>query len=173
MMAMYYVKDSDVADDIVQEFFISYWEKHQSKPIKTSFEAYACKAIRNNSISKIRSQQTEDKRINKFGTETYQELEEESTSVDTELLKLEVLRLIELLPPERKKILLLSAKEELSYKEIAAQLGISINTVKSQMVKAYAFIREHAQVNNNDNSEPDKVDILLGSAFLFALLSVG
>jgi RNA polymerase sigma factor, sigma-70 family len=53
---------------------------------------------------------------------------------------------IEHLPEECRKIFILSRKEELSHKEIAAQLGISENTVKVQiyraLIKMHILLRE-------------------------------
>jgi RNA polymerase sigma-70 factor (ECF subfamily) len=46
-----------------------------------------------------------------------------------------------MLPTERKKIFLLHVIDRLSYAQIAEKNNISVNTVKTQMKKAYAFIR--------------------------------
>lgn len=171
MIAMHYVRDKDTAEDIVQEFFIDYWEKRRDTPIKISFEAYAVRAVKNQSISAIRSQNTKEKRLNQFGSETYSEFDVDSTGIDKEALQIEVLRLIEQLPAERKKILIMSSREGLSNQEIADRLGISINTVKSQIHKAYAFIRENVKPRKTLNNEHDTTSIL-NIAILLSLLSV-
>jgi RNA polymerase sigma-70 factor (ECF subfamily) len=49
---------------------------------------------------------------------------------------------IEIMPPERKKIFLMSRYDGLKYKEIAEKLGISVKTVEAQMGKALKFLRE-------------------------------
>jgi RNA polymerase sigma-70 factor (ECF subfamily) len=49
---------------------------------------------------------------------------------------------IEIMPPERKKIFMMSRNEGLKYKEIAEKLGISVKTVEAQMGKALKFLRE-------------------------------
>ena len=46
------------------------------------------------------------------------------------------------LPPERKKIFLLSKRDGLKYQEIAEELNISIKTVENQMGKALKSLRE-------------------------------
>lgn len=172
MIAMHYVNDADAAEDIVQEFFIDFWEKRRDTPLKNSFEAYAVRAVKNQSISRIRSQNTQDKRLNQFGNETYTEIDDETSNFDKEALQLEVLRLIEQLPPERKKILLMSAKDGLSNKEIAEKLELSINTVKSQIVKAYAFIRENAKSTKISQDGRNANLFISHTAILIALLSV-
>lgn len=172
MIAMHYVHDEDTAEDIVQEFFIDYWENRRNTAVKVSFEAYAVRAIKNQSISALRSQNTQEKRLNQFGVETYSESEDETTGVDKEVLQMEVLRLIDQLPPERKKILLMSSKAGLSNQEIADQLGISINTVKSQIHKAYAYIRENVKPRQSLKNGEDTNSILSNTAILLALLSI-
>ncbi len=57
----------------------------------------------------------------------------------------EVLRrlreLIDLLPAERRKIILMSMENK-SGEEIATELGVTIHTVKQQKYRAYKFIKE-------------------------------
>jgi RNA polymerase sigma-70 factor (ECF subfamily) len=50
---------------------------------------------------------------------------------------------IDELPPERRKVFVMSRYEGLKYKEIAEQLNISIKTVENQMSKALIFMREN------------------------------
>lgn len=179
MVSMYYVQDEDLAEDVVQEFFIDYWEKQRNQSLKTTFQAYAVRAVKNQSISKIRTLNTDDKRLNKFATETYSDQStEETTEIDQEALQLEVLRLIDQLPTERKKILLMSSKQNLSNQEIANELGISIHTVKSQISKAYAYIRENVQLHiHMEDNTPENQErlnaIVVKTLILFHLLSVG
>lgn len=172
MIAVRYVSDADTAKDIVQDFFIHYWEKRQSS-LKGNFEAYAARSVKNRCISYLRSQQTADKRINRFGNETYCDVDEEEEVMDKETLKLRIFKAIDQLPPERKRIMLLSTKEGLTNKKIAEQLGISIHTVKSQLVKAYAFIRKETQeIDDSSAGNTDKnYDAILGVLILSCLCS--
>lgn len=173
MIAIGFVNDEDIAKDIVQEFFIHYWEKSRNTLIG-SFEAYAVRSIKNRCISYKRSQQTADNRINKFGNETYAESDEQDADVDKEILKLMIFKAIDQLPPERKKIILLSAKQGMANKQIADQLGISVHTVKSQLVKAYAFIRKETRESANQVIDMNNInfDLLLISLILSCLSPV-
>ncbi len=53
-------------------------------------------------------------------------------------------RLLCQLPEKRRLVLELSVFDSMSYPEIAARLGISVNTVKDHVKKAYAFLREQS-----------------------------
>mgnify|MGYP006350679919 FL=1 len=52
-------------------------------------------------------------------------------------------QLISDLPPQRQLIFNMSRKENLSYKEIAAQLNISEKTVENQISSAIKFLRQN------------------------------
>ncbi len=52
------------------------------------------------------------------------------------------------IPDQRRRILELAAFESLTYKEIAQQLNISVNTVKTQMGRAYQFLKEELDPKN-------------------------
>ncbi|SDK09564.1 sigma-70 family RNA polymerase sigma factor [Pedobacter hiemivivus] len=142
MIAVNHVKDPFIAEDIVQEFFINFWERQDKIKLHTSFEAYACRSIKYKSISWLRSQETVIKRISEYDYPSYEDpMEAAFKAADEEGLELKILKLIDELPTERKRILLLSTTGNYTYAQIAEMLGISINTVKSQMVKAYASLR--------------------------------
>jgi RNA polymerase sigma-70 factor (ECF subfamily) len=52
------------------------------------------------------------------------------------------------IPEQRRKILELAVFESYSYKQIAAHFGISVNTVKTQMGRAYQFLKEELDPKN-------------------------
>jgi len=57
--------------------------------------------------------------------------------------RIDVDRALSKLPPEARVILILCYVEELSYGEIAKARGITINTVKTQLLRAKRFMRKH------------------------------
>ena len=67
--------------------------------------------------------------------------------------RLDVDRALTRLAPEARAILLLCYVEELSYGEIAAVRGISINTVKTQLARAKRAMRRHlSEVSTHDST---------------------
>ena len=56
---------------------------------------------------------------------------------------------IDKLPEQRKKILEMAAYGNMSYKEIAETLDISLNTVKTQMSRAYRSLKGRTDRENN------------------------
>src|SRR5680860_681913 len=53
------LKDRDAAKDIVQDFFISYWQKGEGFLLTVSFKAYAIRAVKNLSLLSLKSAKKE------------------------------------------------------------------------------------------------------------------
>jgi len=136
------VRDKDAAEDIVQEVFIRFWNKKEDLPKDLDPKAYLFKSVYNASLNCI----AEQKKSTKVEAETLINVEA-NEKADGEILHQETVEAIRLgleqLPPACKNVFLLSRNEDLSYKEIADTLDISIKTVEAQMSKALRILRKH------------------------------
>ena len=138
-VAMFYVRDLPAAEDIVQEVFTRLWEKQEDLGRIENVKGYLQYAVKNRSLNYLEHQQV----VDRYQRDYWEHLKEE-TEEPEEYLAL-VRKLVNQLPPKRKQILELNVVEEKSYQEIADELGISLNTVKDHIKKAYAFLREQAR----------------------------
>ena len=142
LVAFRIVRDQDAAEDIVQDFFLNLWQRRTEVTTVISFQAYATRAVKNLSISFLRKQQiVSDEQLSTIPDEL-NPIEEKEIFIAGEAITSRVLEVVELLPAERKKIFLLHVIDRLSYAQIAEKNNISLNTVKTQMKRAYAFVRE-------------------------------
>ena len=136
------VRDKDTAEDLVQEVFVKFWNKANALPENLDAKSYLYKSVRNASLNHLDSA----KKTIRPESEVWLNLEHSAKS-DGELLAGEVREAIEkgieILPPACRNVFLLSRYEELSYKEIADTLDISIKTVEAQMSKALRVLRDH------------------------------
>lgn len=147
-----YVYNKSVADDIIQDVFLSIWINRdkidtQSKYIKS----YLYKAVRNRSLNYIQSVKDSlpfriddiDFLIQKqiFADKPYDNL-----LVDD--LQQEIKKCINNLPPQCKKVFLYSRVNNIKNKEIATQLNISEKTVEKHITKALSEIRLHLSKAN-------------------------
>lgn len=147
LVAFRIVRDQDAAEDIVQDFFLRLWQRRMEVPPINSFQSYATRAVKNGSINFLRKQQTlSDEQLDAL-PDGANPLEEKELFISGEAITSKVMKVVEQLPAERKKIFLLHVVDRLSYAQIAERNNISINTVKTQMKRAYAFVRE--QVAND------------------------
>jgi len=139
------VKDQDAAEDIVQDFFLQLWQRRMELSSIISFQAYAARAVKNLSISHLRKEKqlpaADEQQLSALSDKT-DPLQEKEFLLAGEAMTAKVMQVVEMLPAERKKIFLLHVIERLSYAQIAERNHISQNTVKTQMKKAYAFLRE-------------------------------
>ncbi|MBW1658218.1 sigma-70 family RNA polymerase sigma factor [Flavobacterium quisquiliarum] len=139
------VKDKDAAKDIVQDFFTYLWEKEEALNFTISFKAYGTKAIKNLSLQYLEKHKT----ISLQKTKIVTPKSEEQTAFENieENKKPKIQTLIEKIPQSRREIFISHVVEGLSYAEIAEDHNISINTVKTQMKRAYASLRESQNIS--------------------------
>lgn len=144
--AYFYIEDIDDAKDIVQEVFLKLLDKKNLNEIK-DFKSYLNRSVVNASLKWIAKQKKKKKidhtiEIQK-GTEYSIEdsiiKDESSTILNKELNNL---------PEKCKEIFVLCVLEDLKYQEAADTLGVSINTVKSQIKKAYKILRKSANYHS-------------------------
>ncbi len=134
-----FVRDQDAAKDIAQTVFIKFWEKRNQLNITSSLPAYLRRMAVNEAISAIRKK--ERTTINQQSIPLPTIISTEEQYVGKELGE-HVQLAIDQLPPRCREVFMLSRYEELSYKEIAARLDISIKTVENQMGKALRVLRD-------------------------------
>lgn len=145
LVAYQMVKDEAAAEDIVQDFFINFWNRRNDIQIETSFQSYATRAVKNLSLSFLKKlpNAVELTEQTPLAIQT-DYLEEEEAFLLKETADEKVLGLVNLLPDERKKVFLQYVVDGLSYAAIAEANNISVNTVKTQMKRAYAFLKAKA-----------------------------
>lgn len=133
------LKDKDAARDVVQDFFISYWQKRETIFLKVSFQAYAVRAVKNLSLIAVKKASKEQSLDDHLVL--YKQEDEVQDSLDKSKRHEIIWELLNQLPHSRKEIFISSVVHGQTYAEIAELNGISINTVKTQMKRAYAFLR--------------------------------
>lgn len=141
------VEDEDVAKDIVQNFFLYCLDKISVITVQTSFKSYAFRAVKNASLSykkKAKKVDYNDELLRKTSANMACILEEDKEERET-ARDLVLWQIIGQMPEKRRHIFLLSNKEGLKYTEIAAQLDISVNTVKTHIKLSYEFLRKECR----------------------------
>src|SRR5690606_728168 len=134
------VKDKHASKDIVQDFFMSYWQRKETILVTTSFKAYAVKAVKNLSFLYLEKTDRNKMLLNSLDVQTFEEQQVFDKSRDFSKIQ----ELIDQLPESRRNIFISFVVEGMSYSEIAENYGITVNTVKTQMKRAYAFLRAEA-----------------------------
>jgi len=144
-----YVKDSFLAEEIVDDVFCKIWENRSTIAIKTSFREYLIQSVHHKSISYLRKGKNEKDLVDwieENKTERYNLTSLGETPLDyiiSEELEEKIDSAIDLLPDQYRKAFVLSRRESLKYEEIAEKMDISVNAVKLYIKKALSSLREN------------------------------
>lgn len=140
-----YINSRDECEDIVQETFISIWQKNKHNLPEKDFAPYIIKAVKNNCISFIRKQ----KNINAVELDTnHLSIPDTSilyvtdTGIGSYAAEERIMQLLSVLPTKCKQVFIMSKLHKLKYREIAINLGISEKTVENHIAKAIKILRQ-------------------------------
>ncbi|TKG89880.1 RNA polymerase sigma-70 factor [Puteibacter caeruleilacunae] len=131
-----YVQDIEVAKDIAQDAFIKCWDRLSDFDADAALKVFLYRTVTNESLNYLKHRKVEIEAHSILLEEEYMEehfLENE--------VYLWLRRVIHELPPQGKRIIELSL-EGARNPEIAENLGVSLNTVKTIKQKAYKTLRE-------------------------------
>lgn len=126
-----------ILDEAVSDCFIKLWTRRNELVIERSVKSYLFLMLRNGMIDMLRSKKHslhfEDKAIPDLpGDDVLDELDRYASLYNA----------INKIPDQRRRILELAVFESFTYAQIAENLNISVNTVKTQMGRAYRFLKE-------------------------------
>ena len=135
------LRDATIAEDIVQEIFLKVWEKRESLQMDEAVQSYLYRSCYNTALNLLKQQKRntdiDSLELSVAGADT---AEKDLSFLEAEA---EILKAIDALPPKTKLVFSLSRFEELSYKEIAERLDISVKSVEKHMGIALQRLREN------------------------------
>lgn len=139
------LKNREEAKDIIQELFITIWERRSEIELKSNLSAYLYTSIRNRVLKVISHKQVESSYI----ISLQHSIEKGYASTDYLVREKELIDIIEkeinALPSKMRLVFNLSRKSHLSHKEIAEKLDLSESTVKKQVNNALKVLRVKLQ----------------------------
>jgi len=134
---------SEDAESMVQEIFVRLWTTREQLDPTKSLNAFLYTMARNEIFGHLRKLLVRRKYLEELSYSLNESSEITERQLEYEELKSVVAQLVRLMPEKRREIYILSRNEGLSYKEISALLGISENTIDSQIRKALSFLKEN------------------------------
>ena len=146
--AFTFTGNADSSEDIVQELFTKIWENRRELLTEKTIRYYLFTAVRNNSISYLR--QVKKAVTVEWGDredEYAAAVEEEREGPEMEDYSGLLEKGIDRLPPKCREVFMLNRFSNMSYKEIAASLEISVKTVENQLGKALKMLRAFLKEN--------------------------
>lgn len=136
-----YLMDEERAKDVVQYVFVKLWEYRAELNIGISLKNFLFTMAKNYILNLIRNENT--------ALEKQYEIAQQVLGYEDDLVeKLERREQMSLfyqalakLPEQKKRICVMTIREEMSNKEIAERLNVSINTVKTHYAEALKLLR--------------------------------
>lgn len=135
------IPDPVTTEDLAQDVFYELWRKRERIEINSSLKAYLKRAAINKALNYIRSKKM---KFDSDDDDTVINIAERSSEGELEAMELQdiINAAIDTLPEKCRIVFMMSRFEEMSYKEIAAALEISIKTVENQISKALKILKK-------------------------------
>lgn len=145
----YLLRSDELAEDVVQDTFITIWE-HRNQLVSTkSFRSFLL-TIASNKCYDLFKRAANDARLRRFLLPSFQQ---GVNQVDVYIRKIEsreqLDQLLNEMPPKQREVFRLAKVEGLSYREISAKLGISRNTINTHLKRARIFLRQYLPENQD------------------------
>ena len=136
-----YIKDRSRVEDIVQDFFVSFWADCMDIEVNGPLKSYFLSAVKNRCLDEIKHENIKSRYTNHV-INLSSEIEGENGYAEAELLEIIEIRIANLQPRTR-EIFTMSRFQGKSNKEISALLGISKRTVEIQISTALKELKKH------------------------------
>lgn len=136
------IRNQEKAEDIVQDVFVKFWKQKENLKINSSLKAYLRRSCVNGCLDHIRKAkkfQTVNPETSLMRVASSQP--DANKSMEVNELKILIQATIEDLPPKCKAVFTLSRQEQLSNKEIAERLGVTLKTVEAHITTALKRLR--------------------------------
>jgi RNA polymerase sigma-70 factor (ECF subfamily) len=140
-----YTDDKELAQDFVQECFISLWENYES--VNSSLESYLFAAVKNRCLShfsslKIHAEYETSIRLRLKEIETHPETPDPLIEIYLQEVNTLLRQTIEKLPEKCKQIFMMSRYQGMKNQAIAMSLGISVRTVEAHIYNALKIFKK-------------------------------
>jgi RNA polymerase sigma-70 factor (ECF subfamily) len=137
------LRNKDDAADVVQDIFLSIWNRRHELDIRESVAAYLHSSVRYKCIHYIEKNITRHDYLVHLA-DVAVSFSHPNAEIDLQLKELQqtIRKSIDRMPPKMQKAYKLSRQEHLTYKEISNSMSISVETVKKHIQHALCFIRK-------------------------------
>lgn len=133
-----YLFDKSSSEDVVQEVFVYLWENSENIHLKSNLNSYLYAMVRNKCLNILKSIKITDS-TKVLELQAIFDMEYSLDAIEDEgkhQLYEQVTRILEDLPIKMQTIVKLRFLSNYKYSEIADELGLSVNTIKTQLKRA-------------------------------------
>lgn len=142
-LSMRYLKIPTLAEDAVQHVFLQLWTKRHTLNEALPLKGFLGVCLKHHILNALRNHQRAILRHLEVAAGASRSSNETEQSIQAAEYASLVQEALARLSPRKRVIFELRSDQGLSAREIAEQLGISVNTVKFQLMQATKFLRSY------------------------------
>ena len=139
-----YLHHKDDSENIVKDSFVKIWERRADLPIDSSLAGYLYTTVRNHAINHLQRERRKNAFLKNARKDFEQEYEAFLSSIEDypianlilQDINTQIRKVVNTLPPQCREVFILSRFEMLSHEEISERTGITVPTIKTQIVRA-------------------------------------
>ena len=140
------LQDREEARDVVQEVFITLWNKRDSVIAQSNLAGYLYTVLRNTILNLFARKEVRTRYTDSMAAHFTYDYSPTDHGIRSQQLATLIDREISALPARMQEVFVLSRKGHLNRKEISLQLGISEATVDRQIANALRILRARLTV---------------------------
>ncbi len=129
-----------VVEELVQDVFVNCWNKRENLEADGNVAAWLFATLRNKVLHELRSSYHQKARQMEWPVAGVTDTGADD-ELDAKSLEARILGVVNGLPPQCREAFRLSRFEQLSYKEIAVRMNISVKTVEKHVSKALQLLK--------------------------------
>lgn len=146
--AMRFLKSREYAEDIFQDAFAVVWQGRRFINPDASFSAYLYTIVRNRILNQLRDLSNQDKLREQILSQAVNYTNETKDEIIANDLRQFISRALQQLTPRQREIFQMSWERQMSHREIAEVLGISVNTVQESISISLRTLRTYLEKNS-------------------------
>ena len=146
--AMRFLKARVYAEDIFQDAFAVVWQGRRFINPDASFSAYLYTIVRNRILNQLRDLSNQDKLREQILSQAVNYTNETKDEIIANDLRQFISRALQQLTPRQREIFQMSRERQMSHREIAEVLGISVNTVQESISISLRTLRTYLEKNS-------------------------
>lgn len=144
-----YTNSPEIAEELIQDLFLKIWENRKSFGPTISIKSYLYAAARNLALDYLKHERVVENWRDENRKNDHFTPQPPDQKLSRKQLSKAVQQAIEELPERRRQVFKLSRQRDLTYKEIAHVLDISVKTVETHMRRAFRFLREQLSAHRS------------------------
>lgn len=136
------VYSREVADDLVSEVFLNFWQKQVYQNVQTSYRAYLMASVRHAALAHLRREFAREQVTLGWADELASTMPQADQLLYYDELSQQIEIAIRNLPTQRQRVFLMSRTENKTNAEIAQLLQVSVRPVEVHLYRALKILKD-------------------------------